>query len=519
MRKIVFWIVPIYLLICGQQYALAQATCPDLVLQAVQTVGASCAGMSRNSICYGNRRIDTVLTRPLGVEYFSEPSDQIQLVDVQSLHTAPLDLVQEEWGIAVMNLQANLPEVLPGQVVTLLVIGDAEVRNNSPHPNRALPALSTLAATSLYSQPDAGASILSALNAGALLSPIGITADGEWLRVGFGDLFGWLSRDAVDMTNESAEIPLVDAQTPLPMQAFTFRAAVGGPRCAEAPPSVLVMQGPEQVHVNLTVNGAQMQLGSTAVLWQPDGDHMQLAVLDGQVQLADGTTIPRGFTAGTETDEDGQVSSPWTAPRELTVFEIAMLLPLESFPAELLSYPINVPEEGEELPTVTLIPTPTRPATRAAPRATLTPTPLPPSPTPVPQVSFTADAQALNPGDCTTLRWASENIDSVYFEGQPTVGISEQQVCLRQTQTFVLLVYFRDGTQQTYTLTIQVNGPTSTPTATSTPYPVCGNQLCESGENALLCTVDCQPICGNAVCEPGENSCSCNSDCPGSCIG
>ena len=518
MRKIIFWIVPIYLLIGVLHVVQAQATCPDLVLQAVQTVGTSCAALSRNSICYGNRRIDTVLTRPLGIDFFNEPSDQIQLVDVQSLHTAPLDLEEEEWGIAVMNLQANLPEVLPGQVVTLLVIGDAEVRNDAPRPVRNVPAIAVSTAASLYAQPDSNASILSALDAGALLSPVGISADGAWLRVGYADLFGWVSRDSTGTVIEGS-LPIVDAQTPLPMQAFTFRAAVGGPRCAEAPPAVLVMQGPEQVQVNLTVNGAQMQLGSTAVLWQLADEQMQLAVLDGDITLPDGTTIPRGFTASAGIDDDGKVISQWTEPRPLTVFEVAMLLPLENFPSTMLNYPINVPEEGEELPTATLLPSPTRAPTRFIPRATFTPTPLPPSPTPVPQVSFTADAQVLDYGQCTTLRWASENIDSVYFEGQGTVGISSQEVCPRQTQTFVLLVYFRDGTQQTYSLTIQVNGPTSTPVISVTPYPICGNQVCEPGESYQSCSLDCAPVCGDGICSPNENSCNCDADCPGSCIG
>jgi hypothetical protein len=128
----------------------------------------------------------------------------------------------------------------------------------------------------------------------------------------------------------------------------------------------------------------------------------------------------------------------------------------------------------------------------------------------VPVVNFTADSQLINPGECTVLRWFTENIDSVYIDGQPTIGQSSQQVCHRQTTTHVLLVRFRDGSEQTYSLTIQVAGPTST------PVPVCGNQICEPGESMLNCTVDCQqPVCGNLVCEPGEDPCKCGADCPG----
>jgi len=47
---------------------------------------------------------------------------------------------------------------------------------------------------------------------------------------------------------------------------------------------------------------------------------------------------------------------------------------------------------------------------------------------------------------------------------------------------------------------------------------VCGNDLCESGENHSTCPADCDagpvnPVCGNDVCENGETAASCLSDC------
>jgi hypothetical protein len=48
--------------------------------------------------------------------------------------------------------------------------------------------------------------------------------------------------------------------------------------------------------------------------------------------------------------------------------------------------------------------------------------------------------------------------------------------------------------------------------------PVCGNAICESGEDSLSCPADCSiplpaPVCGNSICESGEDELICPADC------
>ena len=33
------------------------------------------------------------------------------------------------WGVALMRIQANLPDTLPGQNVTMLIFGDVQIQN------------------------------------------------------------------------------------------------------------------------------------------------------------------------------------------------------------------------------------------------------------------------------------------------------------------------------------------------------------------------------------------------------
>jgi LysM repeat protein len=90
-------------------------------------------------------------------------------------------------------------------------------------------------------------------------------------------------------------------------------------------------------------------------------------------------------------------------------------------------------------------------ATAAPPTATVpagTPTPTNPN--------LRADSTTLKAGECTTIRWDVANISQVYFEGQPTVGSSTQQVCPERSKTYTLLVVHPDNTQVPYTVRIEV---------------------------------------------------------------
>jgi len=50
-----------------------------------------------------------------------------------------------------------------------------------------------------------------------------------------------------------------------------------------------------------------------------------------------------------------------------------------------------------------------------------------------------------------------------------------------------------------------------------TPSPVCGNGVCEAGEDVYNCPSDCPPVCGNMICEPSEDINNCPQDCQGFC--
>jgi hypothetical protein len=110
-------VVAALLLLAFSQVAVAQNldTCPALVNNALTQVGVNCAGMARNTACYGFRDIIKGVVEGDVAPNFTwtpdqpEPGARIELTQTQAIQTGPFDLLNREWGISVLELQANLP--------------------------------------------------------------------------------------------------------------------------------------------------------------------------------------------------------------------------------------------------------------------------------------------------------------------------------------------------------------------------------------------------------------------------
>jgi hypothetical protein len=100
--------------------------------------------------------------------------------------------------------------------------------------------------------------------------------------------------------------------------------------------------------VDITANGADIQIGSTIVLWLLPDNQMQLIVVSGAAEVG-GLTVPAGFTLFAPLNDEGDVENPgdWTGFRALTEEELKLLLPLELIPERLLHYRIIIPTRAD----------------------------------------------------------------------------------------------------------------------------------------------------------------------------
>lgn len=258
----------IVFLLTGALVLLAQAeTCPPSVVEAVRAIGGLCENLDRNSACYGSDHVDVAFSQPVDAGTFDQPSDRAALDLFQSIQTTPLNTTTGQWGAAVLKLQANIPGALPGQMVTLLLIGDTRVQN-------------------------------------------------------------------------------VATGTQTPMQAFNFTTGVS-PNCAEVPPSSLILQGPRGMVVELTINGAHVRLGSTAVLRVED-DRVEFSTLDGRVVIDGNIILSKGFEASAGLDEDGLIiDESWSDVELIDGETLEQFESFEFLSDDIFEYEMDLPEAEE----------------------------------------------------------------------------------------------------------------------------------------------------------------------------
>ncbi|MFN8527665.1 MAG: hypothetical protein U0670_03535 [Anaerolineae bacterium] len=212
--------------------------CPAIVQRALAQMQSLCQAAGRNQVCYANYAINAIPQPNIRMEPFNV-GDSRDMTVFQSLQLSPLDEAAQQWGVALLHVQANLPDTLPGQNATILVFGDSEL---TPLPNAA----------------------------GAM------------------------------------------------GQAFQVRTRIGQVSCSQTPTDGLIVQTPEGTRrVALTINGVDIQMGSTVFIRANARTGMNLTTLRGAAYLHTrygDTLVPEGAETNLPLDEDYEVSGAAELP-------------------------------------------------------------------------------------------------------------------------------------------------------------------------------------------------------------
>lgn len=245
--------------------------CPALVASALEAVSDACAGLERGMACYGHYRIDAEFWLATDGLTFVQPADRVPVIDLQSMTTYPLDPGNDTWGVALLHLQADVPESLPGQAVTFLLMGDATLENDvSPEAAAGhitpVEAVITTDGTNanLRSGPGSTYSVVTTAEPDDTLSLVGVNQAGDWYQITLDDgSTAWIWEGLVTVDTDAVNsLPVGQTRPPFTMQRFYFSTGLGEPACHEAA-DALVVQSPQGVSVGFTINGLDVILGST----------------------------------------------------------------------------------------------------------------------------------------------------------------------------------------------------------------------------------------------------------------
>jgi hypothetical protein len=273
-----------------------RSACRALAEEGIAAAARACAAAGADTACYGHTGV--VASSAEGVA-LSNIGQIVPLARLQGLTTEAASLERGTWGIAVLNIQAGLPEGAAG--VRAALFGDS-VLTSAVRPEAAI--VKTLPVRTFDDLPvllRAGASKNFPQIARLTFKQEGAAdarnAQSTWVRVRLGELVGWASVNQIRLDGDIESLPIRDERDILPdflytapMQAITLSNVPpsGKPACSEAASGLLLQRSAETgaVPVRLMVNGVELSfLSATLALRAAPNDNLDVMVIDGVVTV------------------------------------------------------------------------------------------------------------------------------------------------------------------------------------------------------------------------------------------
>lgn len=151
--------------------SLAQELCEALVREAWEVVTENCGNTGSQRACYGHDSLEVTFTAADLATEFVNPSDQADLVSIQTVRTLPFDEEEEEWGIGDFTIPAESFGGSANDFIRIFTTGDVVVENAAYAVEGSLPMQT-------FNFTTAGRSdCREAPNAVFIQSPDGLTVD------------------------------------------------------------------------------------------------------------------------------------------------------------------------------------------------------------------------------------------------------------------------------------------------------------------------------------------------------
>ncbi len=395
--RLAFWF-PVVLLVTAFQTVPAEL-CQQVIQTAMAATHSVCDGLGRNEACYGNHLLEASPQPGLPHFRFAEVGDVIDITGLESLRLSAMDRDAGLWGIALMRMQANIPNRLESRNVTMVLFGDVEVRNNVRNPHYTAVRTRADSNINVRRYPDPQAYVMTTLQPHELAIADGRSEDANWLHVRIPETSetGWVSAGTVQVLGDGSRLRVVDALTADfgPMQAFYLNTAENDTGCQEAPENGVLIQTPEGVAtVDLWINEVKIRLGSTAYIQARPNEDMTITMIEGETEV-EALGVDQVAVAGTQItvamNSSLQPSAPPSLPYAYSAQDVQNI-PLDALERQIEIAPpldttnldvlvdANLADSETQLVAPTSLPPSSTPTETATSTATFLPT-VPPTET------------------------------------------------------------------------------------------------------------------------------------------
>lgn len=326
-----------------------ETTCPSIVQQAWENIDALCHDIDRNEACYGHVLLNAQPQPGVTRFAFEREGQTVDVVKLQSLRLSTMDLLNGTWGVALLQIQANLPAVVTDRNVSLLLFGDVALENAAT--TETLIDVTPIAATNTINvryRPTTRSGVVGLVGPDDVVTADGRLAGNPWLHIQASQsgVNGWVYAPLFESVDGVAfdTLPEVDASVSNfgPMQAFYFQSGGQDAMCPEAPNSGILIQTPEGVaEVTLLINEVDIRLGSTVFFQaEPNGD-MSVSVVEGHARVTAGGVTHTAYAGSQVTvplDENGHAAGIPSQPHGYDMASVAGL------PVEHMEIPVAIAE-------------------------------------------------------------------------------------------------------------------------------------------------------------------------------
>lgn len=332
--------------------------CEQVASEALAAAREACAGLERGEVCFGHAGVSATSS---GENMLAASGDRVAIADIDMVQTSVAQIESSEWGVAMAQFPAGLPESDAG--VTAVLFGAAQMtRPAQVASDRPTLAISNGGGAPVNLRNGAGITydLVGQLAAGEEAVADGRNEQADWLRIQYSGGIAWVFTPLIGWEGDYAavnalEVLLPNDVTPAfeagePFQAFTLSTGEAG--CPEAPSGLLLQYTGDDV-ASVVINETTVEFkNATLLVSAVANDSLDVKVMAGVVTVtARGIPQEAAIGEGVRVNlggEDGLM--PIAAPVAIATFAFPEMAyaPLDLLPGNIACI-VGVPDRNADV--------------------------------------------------------------------------------------------------------------------------------------------------------------------------